>query len=77
MERTDVIPVMIEHLEQMAVALDHAKNFSMAHDLAEGFRAVRGAPRPSRLTAMLEAQHGRVVGYLNTEPPEEGNSVNG
>jgi hypothetical protein len=64
-EPTEVVGVLRVHLEEWQAAIDHARGQNESLDLADRFRQVASAHRPSRLTAELHRTYDRITGYLD------------
>lgn len=64
---TDVVPVLRGHLEEIYEALDSARGYHVADDLARQYKNVGALHRPSNLTKRLEKALGRTEGYLEAE----------
>jgi hypothetical protein len=64
---TEEIVVLRSHLEEVLEVLNNVRGYLSAEDLAAGFRDVKPAVRPSRLTAMSGKALERVAGYLEEE----------
>lgn len=58
------------HLEEIQQALDAARGYHVADDLARQYKNVGGTHRPSNLTKRLEKALDRVEGYLAEDQDE-------
>lgn len=56
--------VLHGHLLEMYEALDAARGYHVADDLAQQYKKVTSMPQQSNLTAKLERALSRVEGYL-------------
>ena len=70
---TDLIPVLRTHLEDVFIALDNARGYHLANDLATQYKNTGGVHRPSNLTKQIEKAHAKIAGYLeeDLDVPEE------
>lgn len=65
------ITILRGHLEEIQEALDAARGFHVADDLARQYRNIGGTARPSNLSRKLEKALTRVEGYLQQEEHED------
>lgn len=68
---TETVPILRGHLEEIFEALDAARGYHLADDLARQYKNVGGIHRPSNLTKRLEKARDRVEGYLESEQHEQ------
>lgn len=65
------IPVPRVHLESIRSALNAARGYHSAMDLADGFRSMKPEPRPSRLTVALIRAVEQIDDHLFSDDSDE------
>lgn len=64
---TEVIGVLRTHLEETQLALNWAKGYFQAIDLADGYRQNRVGSQRSSIANVIERAYGHVTGYLDAQ----------
>lgn len=68
---TSVVGVLRVHLVEIQDALDGARGYHLAQDLADSYRSARTTAKRSPLASSVERALAHVEGYLTEEPDDE------
>ncbi len=75
MSDLDEIPILVDDLQAIYVALNASYSMSIARDLQEQYRQLSARSRPSNLTKALDAATAKVAAYLEEANKEEDEPV--